>query len=182
MIVELPLAMMLLAQATAAASATSADAQASQSANTAPRADQCPPPQPDAQVIVICTQRPQGYRLNPDIMEARREMRSAGRPVRPGGTVRPDCATVGPMPCVTAGINLIGAALTAAEMAQRLATGQEVGTMFKTDPQPDEYRLYLMAKARREAEEAQKSAAAKAKAAAASAPAPSKPAPSTSGN
>jgi len=85
------------------------------------------------------------------------------------------------MPCVNAGINLLAAALTAAELAKRLAAGQEVGSMFLTDPHPDEYHLYLAAKARREAEEEQKAAAAKAKAsgaggagagAAASAPAP----------
>ena len=183
MVVELPLAMMLLAQATTAAPpAAAGPTQAAPSANTTPKANECSPPQPNAQVIVICTQRPQGYRLNPDIMEAKRETHSAGRPVRPGGTVRPDCATVGPVPCVTAGINLVAAALTAVEMAQRVAKGQEVGTMFKTDPQPDEYHLYLMAKARREAEEAQEAATAKAKAAAASTPAAAEPAPSTSGN
>src|SRR6185503_18755168 len=116
----------------------------------------------------ICTQRPQGYRLNPDVMEARREIRSGGRPPRPGiETPPPDCKTVGPTPCLNAGINLLAAAGTAAEMARRIAAGQEIGSMFLTDPHPDEYHLYLMAKARREAEEEQKAAAAKAKARAA---------------
>jgi hypothetical protein len=134
-------------------------------------AGSCPPVAPDSTTIVICTERPRGYRLNPDLIEAKRETRSAGRPVRPGGgTPRPDCATVGPQPCVNAGINLLAAALTAAEMAKRVAAGQEIGSMFVTDPQPDEYHLYLMAKARREAKEAQKAATAKAKAAAAAAP------------
>lgn len=128
---------------------------------------ECPPPSADSNVIVICTQRPQGYRLNPDVMEAKREIRSPGRPVRPNGVPPPDCATVGPFPCQTAGINLIGAALTAAEMAKRLAEGKEIGSMFVTDPHPSEYQLYQMAKARREAEEAEKAAkATKAKAAA----------------
>jgi hypothetical protein len=127
--------------------------------------DSCPPPSVDSRVIVVCTQRPQGYRLNPDVMEAKREIHSGGRPVRPNGTPRPDCATVGPFPCVSAGINLIGAALTAAEMAKRLAEGKEIGSMFVTDPHPTEYQLYQMAKARREAEEAEKAAAKKAKAA-----------------
>ena len=85
------------------------------------------------------------------------------------------------MPCMNAGINLLAAAVTAAEMAKRLAAGQEVGSMFLTDPQPDEYHLYLMAKARREAEEAQKAADAKAKAAAAAA-ASSQPPAHTDGN
>jgi hypothetical protein len=86
-------------------------------------------------------------------------MKNHSRPVRPGGTVRPDCATVGPQPCMQAGVDLIGAALTAVEMAKRAAEGKEVGTMFLTDPHPTEYQLYEMARARREAENAEKKAA-----------------------
>ena len=155
-----PVALVLLAAAPAAPVSAQPPVEAAAPANGCPRAGA------DDRTIVICAQRPQGYRLDPDVMEAKREMRSGGRPVRPGGTVRPDCATVGPIPCMTAGINLVAAALTAAQMAERLAKGQEVGTMFKTDPHPDEYQLYLMAKARREAEEEEKAAqaaAAKAK-------------------
>ncbi len=128
-------------------------------------ADRCPAPSADSRTIVICTQRPEGYRLNPDVLEAKRETRSPGRPVRPGGKDIPDCEHVGPAPCISAGIDLIGAALTAVEMAQRAAKGQEIGSMFVTDPQPTEYQRYQMAKARREAEDAAK-AAQKAKAAA----------------
>ena len=131
---------------------------ASKSAVTS-SSNECSPPSADNRTIVICTQRPQGYRLNPDVMEAKRETHGAGRPVRPGGTIIPDCATVGPQPCLSAGIPIIGAALTAAEMAKRLAKGEEVGSMFVTDPHPTEYQLYQMAKARREAEEAEKAAA-----------------------
>lgn len=158
--------------APAAEAAASAPPQAQAPAGATPKtAAACSPTAPQGDTIVICTQRPNGYRLNPDIMEAKREMRSAGRPVRPSVEApRPDCATVGPMPCVSAGINLLAAAVTAAEMAKRLAAGQEVGSMFLTDPTPDEYHLYLMAKARREAEEEQKAATAKAKSAADAAP------------
>jgi len=163
------------------AAGTTARAQAPKadpSSASAP-AESCPAQPEDTRTIVICTQRPNGYRLNPDVMEAKREMRSPGRPVRPGGgTPRPACATVGPMPCMNAGINLLAAALTAAEMAKRLAKGQEVGSMFLTDPQPDEYHRYLAAKERREADDSQKAADAKAKAAAAaeaSAPPPAAP-------
>jgi hypothetical protein len=81
------------------------------------------------------------------------------------------------------GINLIGAALTAGEMAERLAKGEEVGSMFVTDPHPSEYQLYQMAKERREAEEAQKAADIKAKARAAAAQAAQPPqSPPPSGN
>ncbi len=39
---------------------------------------------PDTREIVICAQKPQGYRLNPDVMLAKRAIRSGGRPTRPG--------------------------------------------------------------------------------------------------
>lgn len=112
----------------------------------------------DERQIVICAQRPNGYRLNPDIMEAHRELKK-GAPAPPLGRYsRPDCATVGPIPCTTAGINLVGAALTAVTMAERAAKGENVGEMFVTDPHPSEYQLYLMAKARREQEQAEAAA------------------------
>ena len=177
MIAALPVALVVLAQAAGAQAAPPQQ----QTASTPPAvppvkgepSNGCSPPVADKQTIVICTQRPQGYRLNPDVMEAKREAHSPGRPVRPGGSEPPQCATVGPVPCFQPGINLLAAAATAAEMAKRAASGQDVGTMFETDPQTDEYHLYLRAKARREAEEAQK-AAAKA-AAAAKAPAEAEP-------
>ncbi|HYX47825.1 MAG TPA: hypothetical protein VE820_13535 [Sphingomicrobium sp.] len=153
------LAFLMLAQAAPAAAATTPVPPATPTGQTSSAANACGQPAKDSGEIVICTERPQGYRINPDVMEARREMKSGGRPVRPGGTIRPDCASVGPAPCMEAGVNLIGAALTAVEMAKRAAEGKEVGSMFLTDPHPTEYQLYQMAKARREAEEADKKAA-----------------------
>ena len=73
---------------------------------------------------------------------------------------QPNSCAVGPAGCQYAGINLLGAALTAAQMAERAAKGQEIGSMFQTDPHPTEYQLYVEAKKRREAKEA--AAAAKA--------------------
>ena len=134
--------------------------------------DGCTDPRPksDSGQIVICAPKSDGYRLNPDVMEAKRELRGGGRKKRPENFKdRPCAAGVGPAPCMTAGINLIGAALTAAEMAKRVADGKEIGSMFVTDPHPSEYQLYVMAKARREAREAEAKAAAKAKADAAKA-------------
>jgi hypothetical protein len=135
------------------------------------RQDGCAVPQPkaDTQQIVICAPKSDGYRLNPDVIEAKREVHSPGRrPMQGQGGMRRDqpCQSgIGPAPCFNAGINLIAAAVTAAEMAKRVAEGKEIGSMFATDPHPDEYHLYLMAKARREAREAQAAAAKKAKAA-----------------
>jgi hypothetical protein len=118
--------------------------------------------------IVICAQRPSGYRLNPDVLEAKREMRQsqAGRPHNPHETYRDNpCSTVGPMGCRGgAQINILAAAATAVTMAKRLSKGEEIGSMFETDPHPSEYQLYKEAKARREAKEAEAAAKAKAKA------------------
>lgn len=129
----------------------------------APAADSCATAEASGnnREIVICAQRPQGYRLNPDVMEARREIRSGGAPRNPHESFRQnDCATVGSMPCFNPGINLLAAATTFATMAQRLASGQEIGSMFVTDPHPDEYQLYVAAKKRREAREAEAAVAA----------------------
>ena len=122
-----------------------------------------PLPDGDSREIVVCAERPQGYRLNRDVMEAHREKHGAGRPT-PRQTMKDEsCQVVGEMGCTGPGtaINLLGAAATAAEIAARLSRGHEVGSMFKTTPDPTEYELYVAAKKRREAEEA----AAKAKAA-----------------
>ena len=116
---------------------------------------------PNSNVIIICGPPPQGYRLNPDVLEARREMKNGGKPKSQQQRMEQgtNCA-VGPAGCQYAGINLLGAAITAAQMAKRVANGQEVGSMFVTDPHPTEYQLYQEAKKEREAKEA--AAAAKA--------------------
>lgn len=175
--VGLTAALLLLAEAAGASGAPAAEA-----ANAAgtPAGDSCRPGQRanNPNEIVICAERTDGYRLDPDVMQARRELRGGSRPTRagPGGMKDGTCA-VGPMGCgPPAGINLVGAALTAAEMAKRLADGKEIGSMFETDPHPNEYQLYRAAKARREAEEADQAARAKAKAAAAADEAKARPA------
>ena len=121
---------------------------------------------PDPRVIVVCGPKPQGYRINPDVLEAKREMKNGGTPKSQQQRMSQgtNCA-VGPAGCQYAGINLLGAALTAAQMAERAAKGQPIGSMFVTDPHPSEYQLYQEAKKRREAKEAAEAAkAAQAKA------------------
>lgn len=117
--------------------------------------------------IVVCAPRSDGYRLNPDVMEAKREARAQSVRPRPPESYRSnDCASVGPFGCTgTPAINLIAAGIALATMARRAATGGNVGQMFVTDPQKSEYQLYLEAKARREAKEKAEAAAALAKAA-----------------
>jgi hypothetical protein len=136
---------------------------------------ECAPtnPDPNSRTIVVCAIRPQGYRIDKDVLEARRlkKQGDAGRPHNPHETFADhSCATVGPMGCRGGPtINLLAAAATAAEMASRLSKGQEVGSLFVTDPHPSEYQLYVAAKKEREAKEVEKAAAAKAKAASAGA-------------
>lgn len=177
----LPVALALLAQ-TATADASSTAGAAPTQATYGP----VPPPAPkpvsapakapgpdcdarqssNTREIVICAQRTDGYRLNRDIMEARRAKKrgDAGAPHNPHEAFKPnDCAAVGPMGCRGgAMINILSAVATAAEMAKRLSKGEEVGSMFITTPSSSEYQLYIEAKKRREAEEAAKAAKAKA--------------------
>ena len=179
--IGLPLAIALLAQAASAAAPAPAPAPAAATPPAKSPDENCREAmaKADTREIVICAPKPQGYRLNPDVLQARREIRSGGRPTRPGpGGFKdnPRCV-VGPEGCHYGGINLIGAALTASEMAARLSKGQEIGSMFQTDPHPSEYQLYLEAKREREAKEAEKKAKAAAKAKAdLTAAAPTKPA------
>ena len=116
----------------------------------------------DTRTIVVCAQRPQGYRLNPDVMAAKKAKKRHGRggaPGQPENFKQNDCATVGPMGCRgEVAIDVVSAALVAAQMAAKAAKGEDVGKMFVTDPHPSEYQLYLMAKAEREAREAEEAA------------------------
>jgi hypothetical protein len=173
-------ALVLLAQAaSAAAPADAPPAAYGPAAPAVPRpaaapvkpVQPCPPPPAQtgkSQEIVICAEKPQGYRINPDVLKARHEKRSAGRPTRPGPIAMKDnsCTVVGEAPCmgVFTGINLLAAAATLAKMGDRLSKGEEIGSMFVTDPHPSEYQLYVEAKREREAKETEKAKAAVAKA------------------
>jgi hypothetical protein len=121
----------------------------------------------DSRTIVVCAPKPEGYRIDPDVLEARREHRNqAGGPKGREMMQQNDCATVGPMGCrFGPAIDLVSAAATLAKMAATASQGGNVGKMFETTPEMSEYQLYVEAKKRREAKEAA-AAAAKAKAAA----------------
>lgn len=159
----LPVLIALAAQAVSAPAATPAPAP--DPARSSSAGDPCDAAAAgDDTHIVICAPRPNGYRINPDIMEAKRELKSGGPPPRPGRTPDTGCP-VGPMGCQTAGINLLAAGITAVTIVEKAVKGENVGEMFVTDPHPTEYQLYQMAKQRREAREAEEAAKAKAKAA-----------------
>ena len=155
--IGLPVALALAAEAAPAAQppATPTD-----KAATPASAEPCRPTKPtaDTREIVICAERPSGYRIDPDIMtmnKLKRSQRSGGRPVKPGpdGTKDTTVCAVGPFGCPIAGVNLLAAAATAVEMAKRVAEGKEIGSMFVTDPQMDDYQLYAAAMRAREAKE-----------------------------
>jgi hypothetical protein len=55
----------------------------------------------------------------------------------------------------------MAAAATAIEVANRLAKGQEIASLFVTDPHQSEYQLYQQARKRREFVEAEKATKAK---------------------
>ena len=164
MVLGLSVALLTMAQAAAPATAATPPAAAK------PAPDDCrnPPPSPDSRTVVVCAPRPEGYRIDPDVLEAKREHRNnqAGGP-RPRETMKQnDCATVGPMGCrFGPSIDLLAAAEVLAKMAATANQGGDVGKMFETTPEMSEYQLYVEAKKRREAKEAQE-AAAKSKAAA----------------
>lgn len=124
-------------------------------------------PDPNAAEIVICAPKQEGYRIDPDVLKARRQAsRNQSRPTPQTKFPDTSCTVVGPAPCIAAPmINLLAAAAALGEMADRLSKGQEIGSMFKTTPTPTEYDLYVEAKRQREAEEADKAAKAKAKSA-----------------
>ena len=116
----------------------------------------------DARTITVCAERPQGYRLDPDVMAAKKAKKRQGRgaaPKQPENHKPDECSTVGPMGCREGPvIDVVTAAMAAAQMAAKAAQGENVGKMFVTDPHASEYELYLMAKAEREAREAEEAA------------------------
>ena len=119
----------------------------------APRKD-CSPdaPDPNSDTIVVCVVKPDGYRIDPDVLSARKAKRRAdqGRPLNRSEKLADSSCSVGPHACVDTGVNLLAVALTAAQMVERLSKGQEIGSMFRTDPQMSEYEYYQLAKAERE--------------------------------
>jgi hypothetical protein len=148
MLAGLPILMLMAAPAASETPASGAEETPSPAGGVEP----CRTPFPGEgdKEIVICVERQQGFRIDPDIREAVRQ-KNRKTLKRPERFADKSCASVGGQGCGTAGINVLAAALTAAEMAKRAVTGGNVGEMFVTDPQPDEYQLYLQAKREREA-------------------------------
>lgn len=154
--------LLLLAQAAAAAPEEAAKPPVPAEAAKDESCDDAKRQGADTRTIVVCAQRPQGYRLNPDVMAAKRIKRSGrGAAPKPHENYKQDdCATVGPMGCRGQGIiDIPSAAIAAVQMVAKAVQGENVGKMFQTDKNLSEYELYLLAKAEREAREEEEAAA-----------------------
>ena len=129
----LPVLLLTLAQAAGSAPAAST----APAAVPKPAPDGCRTTLPtnDTRTIVVCAQKPQGYRLDPDVMEARREARNHSGP-KPREMMKDNpCATVGPMGCRgNAGIDLVNAAAVLAQMAAKLNTARATRTSRSVNP------------------------------------------------
>jgi hypothetical protein len=137
-----------------------------------PQSQPCKMPDVKSETIVVCAPKMEGYRIDPDVLEAQRAKKNRNKPRRPERLVDTSCATIGPMGCRGgAGIDIFQAAAVLATMAGKISKGENVGEMFITDPEPSEYQLYQEAKRRREAKEAEQAALARAKAMAGGSPA-----------
>ena len=122
-------------------------------------------PDPETGAIVVCVIKSDGYRLDPDVMAARDAKRHAehGRPLSRSEHLVDTATPVGPpvgCPMGLGCVNLMGVALTAAQMAGRLAKGQDVGSVFRTGDGSTEYQYYKLAKMERERREREAEAAA----------------------
>jgi len=116
-------------------------------------ADPCQSAKVQPDVIVVCGKR-EGYRIDADVMAAKRQYRNRTRPKPPEGLADTSCQVVGTMGCMNPpAINLLAAAATAATMLRKIGKGESIGAMFITDPAPSEYELYKAAKREREERE-----------------------------
>jgi hypothetical protein len=152
----LPVALMLLAQATAAPEATSAAPAGPPAATPVNKPCESTRPTADSDEIVVCVERMEGYRIDPDIMAAKRGVREQGNRPKPRERLKGApglCENIGGCQGME-GVNLVGVGLAAARLAARAAQGESLRDMFVTDPQMSEYELYQEAKRQREEREA----------------------------
>lgn len=119
-------------------------------------------PDPTTGAIVVCVVKPNGYRIDPDVLAATKlkKKEQTGGPRPPEryadvtGPVGPPYGCMG-VQCV----NIVGVALTAAQMASKLAQGATVGSVLKTQPEgSSEYQYYQQAKIEREQKQVEKAA------------------------
>ena len=147
----LSVAVLLLAQA----SAVAPSAPPPPAPPTANKPCESTTPTADSDEIVVCVERMEGYRIDPDVLDATRNKRGTPKP-KPRERLKNApglCENIGGCRGME-GVNLVGLGLAAARLAARAAQGESIRDIFATDPQPSEYELYQQAKREREAREA----------------------------
>ena len=71
------------------------------------RACAAPPVDKDKGEIFVCAPRPEGYRIDPDVLKASEQARNRTKPRPPERLVDNSCASVGPHGCTTTGVCLL---------------------------------------------------------------------------
>ncbi|HEY1213608.1 MAG TPA: hypothetical protein VGE93_08250 [Bryobacteraceae bacterium] len=129
---------------------------------TQPVESACPERNP--RDIVVCGQRGQAYRVDPNVMDASRHVQANERsatsavPAAQALCARPP---VGPPPPCGQGLgslDLANVAIVVGTTAVRAAKGEDWKSIFRPSG-PDEYQLYKEAKRRREAADTERAAA-----------------------
>lgn len=115
---------------------------------------------PDARHIIVCAERPRGYRLDPSVVEANKEAAVNNRAADSRTPAAQSVCSTQPMGCGKGlgSVDLVNVAIVAGTMAVRAAEGEDWKKAFRVGG-PDEYQLYQAAKRKREAEEAEQAAA-----------------------
>ena len=113
----------------------------------------------DARNIVVCGQRRQPDRLDPNVMEAGNEAQINSRSANtPTPAAQAACASANVCGKGLESIDWANVAVVAATTAVRAAKGKDWTRVFKSGG-PDEYQLYRQAQQRRQAEAQERAAA-----------------------
>jgi hypothetical protein len=109
--------------------------------------------------ILVCGQRRQGYRLDPDVIEANREVETNNRSANAPSPAAQSVCSAQPMGCGKSfdSLDLANVAIVAGTIAVKAARGEKWANAFKTGGS-DEYQLYQQAKRRHQAEEEERAA------------------------
>ena len=149
---------MLILGTVAAAAPASADAPAAAPRPVAEARDPCQPL--NARDIVVCGQRSQPYRLDPNVMESGRRAESNSRSATSAVPTAQAVCLSSPIGCTKdlSSLDLANVAFVVGTAAVRAAQGRDSTQAFRAAG-PDEYQLYQQAKQRRAAEADQRAAA-----------------------
>jgi hypothetical protein len=142
------ISVLIAAAAAAAQPAQGSSAPGIGAALTAPVARTCKADHPDD--VVVCGKPGQPYRIDPVVLEANRaaNAKPPKQPVTADSVPTNSC--IGGTACEGGLIPLVGMALVAAQAVSLAAHGDDWRDAIRT--QPDEYRLYQQAEAKRASE------------------------------